>query len=110
MEIHKHYRNKPIRMAKCGKYSYSRCMGNCKRPEECKTCTLVKRYATDLYKLIGSEMHKKCPKCGQYRSVITDYYKNSSRYTLPSWCRYCHNELQRNNQLKKKNNEKAKSI
>ena len=107
METHSHYRRKPIKMAKCGKYSYSRCMGYCKRPEECKTCTLVKRHSTQIYKWVEGVRYKKCSKCGKYYPIKTGYYKNGNRTTPPAWCRYCHNELQRNNQFKKKNNEKS---
>lgn len=95
MEIHNHYRGRPIRMAKCGKYSYSRCMRNCKEADECKTCTLVKRQSTNIYKWVGIVKYKKCPKCGEYYPIKTGYYKNGSRTTPPAWCKYCHSKLQR---------------
>lgn len=103
METHIHYRGKPIKMAKCGKYSYARCMGNCKRPEECATCTLIKRHPTDLYKWIGTTKLKKCSKCGVYYPIKTGFYKAVNRPTYLSWCKFCKSKYQL--ELKNKNNE-----
>lgn len=94
METHIHYRDKPIKMAKCGKYSYARCMGNCKRPEECATCTLIKRHPTDLYKWVGMVKYKRCSKCGNYYPLKTGFYRAISRPTYMSWCKFCKSKYQ----------------
>lgn len=105
METHSHYRGKPIRMAKCGKYSYSRCTKNCKEIEECLTCTLIKRHKKDIYKYINGVKYKRCSKCGNYYPLKKGFYKAVSRPTYMSWCKFCKSKYQ----LELKNNE-TKSI
>lgn len=96
-----------VRLAKCNKYSYAHCMHNWQQCDECKSCTLIKRHSTDLYKWVGTTKLKRCSKCGLYYPIKTGYYKCTDRPSRPSWCKFCKSKYQL--ELKIKNHE-SKSI
>lgn len=101
-----HYRGKPLKMAKCGKYTQHICVHEFREHEECKDCKLVRHRYYKLYMVINGKRHRRCARCGRYKPISA--FPN--RYDGPhksSWCKYCYNEYHQN--LKLKNNE-TKSI
>lgn len=96
MEIHTHYRNKPIKQAKCGKYSLIHCQKNYKECDDCRVCTLVRHMYYKVYMVVNGKTYKRCPHCCEYKPLTA--FSPRRNNTRASWCIKCtnlHNKLKR---------------
>lgn len=82
-----HINGKPIKMAKCGKHSLYFCKLEYHDCEDCKKCNLVPHRFYKLYKIIDGVKHKRCSKCGEYKT-INCFVLRKNGY-LSSWCNKC---------------------
>lgn len=97
-----HYKGKPVKMAKCGKYSLHHCLCNFHECDDCKVCKLVPHRFYKLYKMIDGIKHKRCARCKEYKPVAEFVYNKATKY-YNCWCKKCLNTY-------KSNSNETKSI
>lgn len=89
----KRYKNKPIKLAKCGNHSLADCQKRFNKYTECKTCTLVHHRFIPIYIYINGVKYKRCPHCKQYYKLDM-FAKNNGKHKrlCSSWCKKCINQ------------------
>ena len=99
-------------MAKCGLTSRSRCVYRKANLEECKTCTLVKRW-TDKWKMVDRKPVRQCCKCKEFKPLGAFYPKkvvhgDKVYACLECICKECrHQQYVERKRNKDKGNRKA---